>query len=148
MVSGKHLDSGGRGTMERAQNHRGFTLIEMVIVLALIGILVGVGIPQFKNSLKRGKEAVLQENLHTLRVMLNQYYIDKKKYPMTLYSLVDEGYLHTMPKDPITGSNETWEEVMEELTEDDMLSGVIPGVADVRSTAEGLGLDGTPYNTW
>jgi general secretion pathway protein G len=127
---------------------RGFTLIELVIVLALIGILVGVGIPQYKTALKRGREAVLKENLHTLRVMLNQYYIDKKKYPMTLYALVDERYLHELPMDPFTRSNETWEEVMEELTEDDMLSGVIPGVADVRSTAEGLGLDGTAFNTW
>ena len=134
--------------MIKAHTHRGFTLIELVIVLALIGILVAVGIPQYKSSIKRGREAVLKENLHTLRVMLNQYYIDKKKYPMTLYTLVDEGYLHSLPMDPITKSNETWEEVMEELTEDDMLSGVIPGIADVRSTAEGVGLDGTPYNTW
>ena len=134
--------------MEGAQNSRGFTLIELVIVLALIGILVGVGIPQYKTALKRGREAVLKENLHTLRVMLNQYYIDKKKYPMTLYTLVDERYLHSLPTDPFTRSNETWEEIMEELTEDDMLSGVIPGVADVRSTAEGFGLDGTSLNTW
>ena len=134
--------------MKKEQSPRGFTLIELVIVLALIGILVGVGIPQYKTALKRGREAVLKENLHTLRVMLNQYYIDKKKYPMTLYALVDEKYLHSMPVDPFTRSTETWEEVMEELTEDDMLSGVIPGIADVRSTAEGLGLDGTPFNTW
>jgi general secretion pathway protein G len=126
----------------------GFTLIELVIVLALIGILVGMGIPQFKNAIKRSKEAALRENLHIMRIVINQYYTDKKKYPMSLQALVDEQYLHSIPKDPITESSETWIEVMEELNEDDLLSGVIPGIADVRSGAEGNGLDGTPYESW
>ncbi len=132
----------------RHESERGFTLIELVIVLALIGILVGMGIPQFKTSIQRGREAVLKENLHILRTMLNQYYTDKKKFPMTLQTLVDEGYLHGIPKDPITRSTETWIEVPEELSEDDLLTGVIPGIADIQSGAEGNGLDGTAYRTW
>ncbi len=132
----------------RHESEMGFTLIELVIVLALIGILVGMGIPQFKTSIQRGREAVLKENLHILRTMLNQYYTDKKKFPMTLQTLVDEGYLHGIPKDPITRSTETWIEVPEELSEDDLLTGVIPGIADIQSGAEGNGLDGTAYRTW
>lgn len=127
---------------------RGFTLIELVIVLALIGILVGMGIPQFKTSIRRGKEAVLKENLHTLRVLLNQYYMDKEKYPMTLQALVDEHYLLRIPPDPITGSAETWIEVPELLNEDDLLQGTIGGVAEVQSGSEATALDGTLYNTW
>jgi general secretion pathway protein G len=132
----------------RHESERGFTLIELVIVLALIGILVGMGIPQFKTSIQRGREAVLKENLHILRTILNQYYTDKKKFPMALQTLVDEGYLHSIPKDPITRSSETWIEVPEELSEDDLLTGVIPGIADIQSGAEGNGLDGTAYRTW
>lgn len=132
----------------RYESEGGFTLIELVIVLALIGILVGMGIPQFKTSIQRGREAVLKENLHILRTMLNQYYTDKKKYPMSLQVLVDEAYLHSIPKDPITRSTETWIEVQEELSEDDLLMGVIPGIADVQSGADGNGLDGTAYKTW
>jgi len=132
----------------RHESKRGFTLIELVIVLALIGILVGMGIPQFKTSIQRGREAVLKENLHILRTILNQYYTDKKKFPMALQTLVDEGYLHSIPKDPITRSAETWIEVSEELSEDDLLTGVIPGIADIQSGAEGNGLDGTAYRTW
>jgi general secretion pathway protein G len=127
---------------------RGFTLIELVIVLALIGILVGMGIPQFKTSIRRGKETVLKENLHTFRVLLNQYYMDKKKYPMSLQALVDEHYLLRIPKDPITDSAETWVEVPENLNEDDLLQGVIGGVADVQSGSDLTALDGTFYNTW
>ncbi len=134
--------------MSAAARTRGFTLIELVIVLALIGILVGMGIPQFKTSIRRGKEAVLKENLHTLRVLLNQYYMDKKKYPMTLQTLVDEKYLLRIPQDPITDSAESWVEVPDELNEDDLLQGVIGGVADVQSGSDATALDGTLYSTW
>lgn len=130
------------------QQSRGFTLIELVIVMTLIGIIVGMGLPQYRHSIKKAKETMLKENLFIMRTLLNQYYTDKKKYPMTLQTLVEEGYLKTIPKDPITDSTETWEEVPEELTEDDLLSGVIPGIADVRSGSESKALDGTPYNSW
>ena len=134
--------------MTKKTRYRGFTLIELVIVLAIIGILVGLGIPTLKNAMKKARETGLKENLHTMRTLINQYYTDKQKYPVSLQTLVDERYLYVIPPDPITRSAETWIEVPEELNEDDLLQGVMPGMADVKSGAEGDGLDGTPYNTW
>jgi len=127
---------------------KGFTLIELVIVMTLIGIIVGMGLPQYRNSIKKAKETMLKENLYIMRNLLSQYYTDKRKYPMSLQTLVDEGYLRVIPLDPVTDSVESWEEVPEELTEDDLLSGVIPGIADIRSGSDLTALDGTPYNTW
>jgi len=126
----------------------GFTLIELVIVFTLIGILVGLGIPQYSNAMRRARESALKENLFQMRNLLEQYYTDKKQYPPSLYTLVEEKYLKKIPADPFTDSTETWVEIPEELSEDDLLSGVIPGVADVRSGSEKQALDGTPYSSW
>jgi general secretion pathway protein G len=127
---------------------QGFTLIELIIVLAIIGILLGLGIPQYQTAAKRAREAVLKENLFILRKLINQYHLDKGKYPPSLQSLVEEGYLRSIPIDPITRSRETWVEVREELTEELIQAGLQPGVVDVFSGSEEIGLDGTPYNTW
>jgi general secretion pathway protein G len=126
----------------------GFTLIEIMIVFTLIGILVAMGIPQFKYAAKRAREATLKENLFIMRKLLNQYCLDKGEYPPSLESLVEEEYLQKVPKDPITQSSETWIEVEETLTDEELLSGKIPGVSDVRSGSEEISLDGTPYDTW
>ena len=127
---------------------KGFTLIELVIVFTLIGILVGLGIPQYKTATKRAREAVLKEDLFQMRKLINQYYTDKMEYPLSLQVLVDEGYLRTIPVDPMTKSSDTWVEVPEILTEEDIFAGVIPGIVDVFSGSERISLDGTPYNTW
>lgn len=127
---------------------RGFTLIEVMIVFTLIGILVAMGIPQYKYAAQRAREATLKEDLFIMRKLLNQYCIDKGEYPDSLQSLVDEEYLMKIPKDPITKSSETWVEVKETLTDGELMSGKIPGVVDVRSGSEEISLDGTPYNTW
>lgn len=127
---------------------QGFTLIELVIVFTLIGILVGLGIPQYKNAVKRARETTLKEDLYQMRTLLQQYYSDKQKYPLTLLTLVEEGYLSKIPEDPITRSTETWQEIQETLTDDDLLAGVIPGVADVASGSDQIALDGTSYNSW
>ncbi|MFO7865637.1 MAG: prepilin-type N-terminal cleavage/methylation domain-containing protein [Candidatus Aminicenantes bacterium] len=127
---------------------RGFTLIEMIIVFTLIGILVGLGLPQFQNAAKRAREAVLKENLFLMRKLINQYYLDKKKYPADLQALVDDGYLKMIPEDPITGSSETWVEVPQDLTDDEIMANVIPGVMDVQSGSDEISLDGTPYSSW
>ncbi len=133
---------------DKERKDQGFTLIELVIVMTLIGIIVGMGLPQYRNQLKKAKETMLKENLYIMRNLLGQYYTDKRKYPMSLQTLVDEGYLRAIPRDPTTDSADTWEEIPEELNEDDLLSGVIPGIADIRSGSDQIGLDGTPYNTW
>jgi general secretion pathway protein G len=111
-MQGKHLDT----------KERGFTLIEIIIVFTLIGILVGLGLPQYTNSVKRAKETVLKEDLFQMRKLINQYYVDKGKYPLSLQTLVDEKYLSSLPIDPMTKSSQTWVEVQQTLTEDELMS--------------------------
>ena len=126
----------------------GFTLIELIIVFTLIAILVGLGLPQFKNSTKNAREVVLKEDLFQMRKIIDQYFVDKTKYPPSLQALVDEGYLREIPVDPITKSNKTWQEVREQITEENLTPGFQPGVIDVHSGSDAKSLDGTPYNTW
>jgi len=126
----------------------GFTLIELIIVFTLIAILVGLGLPQFKNSTKSAREVVLKEDLFQFRKLIDQFFVDKTKYPPSLQALVDEGYLRAIPVDPITKSAATWVEVRELLTAENLTPGFEPGVIDVRSGSEAKSLDGTAYNTW
>lgn len=134
--------------MTLTQKKNGFTFIEMLVVFALIGILVGMGIPQYKNAVKRSRESVLQEDLFLMRKLIDQYYTDKGKYPPSLQALVEEKYMRLIPIDPITKSSETWVEIQETLSEDDLLLTLEPGIADVFSGSEKKALDGTFYNTW
>ncbi len=127
---------------------KGFTLIELIIVFTLIGILVGLGIPQYKYAVRKANEATLKENLFQMRNLLQHYFTDKHKYPISLQTLVDEKYLLKIPLDPMTKSTETWIEIQETLLEDDLLEGVIPGTADVKSGSEKKAIDGTNYNSW
>lgn len=132
-----------------ARYPRGFTLIEMVIVFALIGILVGLGLPQYKYSLVKARESVLHENLFVLRKLIDQYYQDKGKYPTALQSLVQDGYLRTIPVDPVTRSSTTWVEVRETPSPDEYVMPESLGVIDVHSGSEQKSpIDGTLYNTW
>ena len=130
------------------EKKKGFTLLEILIVMGLIGILVGLAIPHYATSTKRAKEAVLKENLFQLRKFINQYYTDKGKYPASLQALVDAEYVKAIPMDPITKSSETWVVIWETQTEDDLTLGVEPGIVDVSSGSDQTALDGTPYNTW
>lgn len=130
------------------QRQKGFTLIEMIIVFALIGILVGLGLPQYKNATKRAREAVLKEDLFQMRKLIGQYYSDKGQYPASLQTLVDDGYLYKIPVDPITRTADSWLEVMEVLSEEDLVAGVQPGISDVRSGSNETSLDGTLFSTW
>jgi len=134
--------------MRPRYNQKGFTLIEMILVFTLIGILVGLGLPQYKYAAIRAREAVLKENLFQIRKLLNQYYLDKAKYPPSLRALVEDGYLRSIPQDPITKSSETWIEIPESLAEDEVIAGTIPGIMDFVSGSEKNALDGSPYNTW
>lgn len=130
------------------ERKNGFTLIEILIVLSIIGILLGLAVPQYQMSVKRAREAVLKENLFIMRKMIDQYYQDKHKYPPSLQSLVEEKYLKTLPIDPITGSNETWQEVRQSPPADEYVPFENLGVVDVKSGSEAKALDGTLYNTW
>lgn len=127
---------------------KGFTLIELIIVITLIGILVGLGLPQFKNATKRTREATLKENLHTLRTLINQYLVDKGKYPQSLQTLVEEEYLYRIPPDPITRSTDTWVEIPQVLTMEEMAAGTMPGIMDVQSGSDDTSTEGTAYSTW
>jgi general secretion pathway protein G len=128
--------------------NRGFTLLEIMIVFALIGILVGLGLPQYKTATKKAREAVLKENLFQIRKLIDQYYADKGKYPTSLQTLVDEDYVRYIPIDPITKSSGTWVEIQEIPSDDELLLDFQPGVVDVRSGSDQKALDGTLFNTW
>ncbi len=126
----------------------GFTLIEVIIVLSLIGILVGLGLPQFQSAGRRAREAVLKEDLFQFRKVIDAYRTDKGKYPTSLQALADEHYLRSIPIDPITKSATTWVEVRETPPPDELVSGMELGIIDVHSGSEEKGMDGTLYNTW
>jgi general secretion pathway protein G len=127
---------------------RGFTLIEIIIVFALIGILVGLALPQYQHSRRKAQETVLKEDLFQMRKLIDQYYTDKGKYPATLRTLVEENYLRTLPIDPTTGSADTWQEIKDQPSYEDMVPGEEYGIVDVRSGSQAKALDGTTYDTW
>jgi len=123
----------------------GFTLLELITVVAIIGILVGIALPNYKTAIIQSREAVLKEDLFRFRDVIDQYYADKGKYPASLDALVDEGYLRKIPADPITGSAD-WEVVMSEQDPDNPSD--TPGVYDVKSASTSSSQSGTPYNEW
>jgi general secretion pathway protein G len=132
--------------VKTGNSQRGFTLIELLIVVTLVIVLAGIGLSTYSTSVQRAKEAVLRENLRMVRDSIDQFYADKGTYPPELTALVTEGYLRQIPKDPFTESADTWQIVMAEP--DPANPSAVPGVYDVKSGAEGVGMDGTPYSEW
>lgn len=126
---------------------RGFTLIEMMIVMTIISILVSLAVPMYQKSVLRAKESLLHSNLYTLRTVIDEYTYDKQKAPQTLEDLVTEGYLRKVPIDPITGSSSTWKVEMEDALTS--VNQTEPGIFDVHSGSDKVSpLDGTSYAEW
>jgi len=128
------------------RQNRGFSLIELMAVMVIIGLLSSVAISLHKRAIWKAREAVLKENLFQFRESLEEYYADKSHYPVDLETLVDEGYMRKIPVDPITQQNDTWEVIYEEPVDDNPDYEV--GVYDVRSGSGLQALDGTYYNEW
>ncbi len=132
----------------------GFTLLELIIVVAIVGILATMAMPALKNVPRRAAESVLKSDLRTFRDVIDQFHADKGHYPPTLESLVDEGYLRSIPMDPITKRTDTWVEIYEEFdpelipAETDLPEDGQPGIVDVRSGSTILSVAGTPYYEW
>ena len=129
---------------------KGFTLVELLVVMAILGILVAIAVPQLQKAPIRAKEATLREDLFTFRSCLDQYYADKGHYPDTLQTLVTDKYFRKIPIDPFTKSADTWQLVMEEPDSSDTASQSQdpPGIIDVKSGSKQPSLDGSLYNTW
>ncbi len=127
---------------------KGFTLVEILIVMAIIGILLSIIIPNYSSSVKRAKEAVLKENLFIIRDAIDKFYLDKKKYPTSLEDLITNKYLKKIPYDPFLKSRE-WRLIHYEPEEmEDFDPEIADAIIDVKSMATGTGLDGTKYENW
>lgn len=125
----------------RAPAQAAFTLVELLVVMAIIALMLTIAVPRYMNSVEKSREAVLHANLALTRQMLDKYFEDNGKYPDALDSLVSKRYLRSLPQDPITGSSASWVIVAPASPE----SG---GVFDVRSGAPGQALDGSAYGDW
>jgi general secretion pathway protein G len=135
-------------TPSRAARHaqQGFTLLELMIVMVVIGLLAAIAIPSYTHNVQRAKEAVLREDLYTMRSAIDSYTVDKQKGPQSLDDLVQSGYLKVMPKDPITDRIDTWVPVEgDTLITTDQTE---PGITDVHSGAQQTSSENTAYSTW
>lgn len=124
---------------------RGFTLMELMIVISLILILVSISIPAYQQSILRAKESVLKQDLFELRSLISQYTLDKQKAPQSLEDLVSAGYLKIIPKDPMTGAADWATSQEDTVLSPDQTD---PGIDDVHSASNQIGSDGTAYSSW
>jgi general secretion pathway protein G len=129
----------------RAGTSAGFTFIEMVMVMVVMGILLAIAVPIYNAQVLSSKETVLKHNLAIIRERLDQYKADRTKYPASLQELVEKGYLRELPEDPMTGGSE-WQEVFEDFDPNE--PDAEPGIFDVKSQSEEIGSDGRPYSEW
>jgi general secretion pathway protein G len=126
------------GKAERSLDD-GFTIIELMIVVTIVGILATLAVPSYQSAVLKAKEGALRQDLFSLRDVIDQHRADKGKYPETLTALVSSGYLRSLPPDPLTGSLTTWQEMKDQAGE---------GVMDVFSGSDLVGTNGIPYNQW
>ncbi len=129
-----------------AGKESGFTLMELMIVMTIIGILSAIAIPAYLRSVNKAKEAVLKEDLHTMRTAIDSYTVDKEKAPQSLEDLVQTGYLKSIPVDPITNHSDTW--IMGQSDDLTTIQETAGGINDVHSGAQQLSSEGTSYGSW
>ncbi len=139
MIVARHLARSRR-------SQRGFTLIELMIVISIILILISTAIPIYQQSIIRAREAVLSQNLFTLRSVIDQYTMDKQKAPQSLDDILQAGYLKQIPIDPITNSRDTWQTEQEDVLQS--ADQTQPGITNVHSGANGVGSNGVAYSEW
>ena len=128
------------------KDEAGFTLMELMIVMMIIGVLTTLAIPSFVSAVRSAKEAVLKEDLRVMRSAIDSYTMDKQKAPQSLDDLVQEGYLRVIPEDPMTKARDTWQTEMSDSLHS--LDQTDPGIDDVHSGSQETGTDGQPYSTW
>lgn len=129
------------------QNDAGFTLMELMIVMAIVAILATLAVPSFRGALRSAREAVLREDLHVMRAAIDSYTMDKQKAPQSLDDLIQNGYLRSIPADPMTHSRDTWvTDTSDTLASVDQTDS--GGINDVHSGSQDAGTDGQPYSTW
>ena len=138
--------TGSAGAFRARGIRNGFTLIEMMIVMAIIVILIAVAVPFYQKAIIRAKESVLHNNLSAMRNAIDEYTFDKQKAPQDLKDLVTGGYLHDVPTDPITQRSDSWKVIMEDSAQ--AVDSSQPGIFDIRSGSDRIGLDGTHYSDW
>ena len=132
--------------IKRLTSSRGFTMIELLIVLTVVVVLASMSMVGYRNSVRRSQEAVLKENLFRMRDAMDQFYADKNKWPSDLSELVSEGYIREVPEDPITKSKDTWRTETAEPDANNPAASI--GIDNVFSGSEEIALDGTPYAEW
>lgn len=124
----------------------GFTIVELMIVVTVISILLAMAVPYYQRTLIRSKESLLRNNLFTMRTVIDEYTIDKGKAPQSLNDLVTEGYLRSVPVDPMTGQNNTWKIIMEDAQ--NAANQSEPGIFEVQSGSDKTSLEGIPYTEY
>ncbi len=134
-----------RSVLAGQHRTRGFTLLELMVVISMMMILMAIAVPIYNQSVVQARESVLRSNLASLRSVINQYTLDKQKAPQSLDDLVTAGYLRQIPMDPMTKAT-NWEVVQEDVMM--AVDQQDPGITDVHSASSGTASDGTAYNTW